>query len=85
MGSSDSVCLMMFQIRHWPEIQKFGGSTGTKGSTSNFTHMVVGSPQFLTGCLPHHFAAHLLQGSPQAQSAMTRSQVTGPHSYLHAF
>ena len=30
MGCSDSVCLMMFQIRHWPEIQKLGAQLGPK-------------------------------------------------------
>lgn len=43
MGSSGSGCHMMLQIRAWPEIQKPEDSTGTKGSSSNLTYVVVGS------------------------------------------
>ena len=56
-GSPGSLCQMMFHLRYWPEIRKLRGSTGTSWATSNFTHMVGGSPLFLTGYSQHHFAA----------------------------
>lgn len=58
MGSFNSLCLMMFHIRYWPEIQKSRGSTGTNLAAANFTHMIGGSPLFLTGYSQHYFAAH---------------------------